>query len=83
MTEAQRKPFFRRLYGSWLVIAGHFGEVQTSIILFLSYVLAIGPAAILMARKDLLQKKRLAAGESGWNEADSTLPDLGRAKRLF
>jgi len=80
---AAKKPFHRRLYESWLAIAGHFGEVQTSVILFVSYVVAIGPAAMLMSRKDLLHKKRLEAGASAWNDADSAVPDLERAKRLF
>ncbi len=83
MKTVERKPFHRRLYESWLAIAGHFGEVQTSVILFLSYVLAIGPAAVVMSRKDLLHKKRLEAGATAWNDADSTMPDLERAKRLF
>ena len=38
MTEAKPKPFHRRLYEGWLVIAGHFGEVQTSVILFFSFL---------------------------------------------
>ena len=83
MKTVERKPFHRRLYESWLAIAGHFGEVQTSVILFLSYVLAIGPAAVVMSRKDLLHKKRLGAGATAWNDADSAVPDLERAKRLF
>jgi len=36
-----------------------------------------------MARKDLLNKKQLRGGATAWNEADSTVPDLERAKRLF
>lgn len=83
MTETQRKPFYRRLYEGWLVIAGHFGEVQTSVILFFSYVFAIGPVALVMGRKDLLHKKGLGQGETAWSDADTTMPDLDRAKRLF
>jgi hypothetical protein len=83
MSETPRPPFYRRLYEAWLVITGHFGEVQTHVILFFSYVLAIGPAALFMARKDLLNKKQLDPGATAWNDADSTLPDLERAKRLF
>jgi hypothetical protein len=83
MTEAKPKPFYRRLYEGWLVIAGHFGEVQTSVILFFSYVFAIGPVALVMQRKDLLHKKGLRQGDTAWMEADSTMPDLERAKRLF
>jgi hypothetical protein len=82
MTE-QSKPIHRRLYESWLIIAGHFGEVQTLVILFFSYVFAIGPVALVMGRKDLLHKKQLREGPSAWNEADSVVPDLERAKRLF
>ena len=83
MTEAKRKPFYRRLYEGWLVIAGHFGEVQTTVILFFSYVFAIGPVALVMGRKDLLHKKGLGAGDTAWSDADTVMPDLERAKRLF
>jgi len=83
MSEAQdRKPFYRRLYEGWLVIAGHFGEVQTMVVIGLSYVFVIGPVALVMGRKDLLHKRALAPG-SAWNDADSTKPDLERAKRMF
>jgi hypothetical protein len=82
MTEP-RKPFYRRMYEAWLIIAGHFGEVQTLVILFFSYVFAIGPVALFMRRKDLLHKKELHAGPTAWNDADSIVPDLERAKRLF
>lgn len=83
MIEGRSKPFHRRLYEGWLVIAAHFGEVQTSVILFFSYVFAIGPVALVMGRKDLLAKKHLGEGATLWNDADTTLPDLERAKRLF
>jgi hypothetical protein len=78
-----RKPLHRRLYEGWLVIAGHFGEVQTLVVLGLSYVLMMGPVSLIMARKDLLQKRALHSAGSAWNEADTTMPDLERAKRLF
>jgi hypothetical protein len=81
--EQPGKPFHRRLYEGWLVIAGHFGEVQTLVILGLTYVFMIGPASLLTARKDLLHKRELRAAGSAWNEADTTMPDLARAKRLF
>ena len=77
-----RKPFYRKLYEGWLVIAGHFGEVQTTIIIGITYVFVIGPMALVMGRKDLLQKRAGAAG-SVWNDADTTMPDLDRAKRMF
>jgi hypothetical protein len=83
MSEAARKGIGRRLYEGWLVIAGHFGEVQTTVILFLSYVFAIGPVALVMQRKDLLDKKRLRDSPSAWKDADTAGADLERAKRLF
>ena len=83
MSERTSKAFHRRFYEAWLAIAGHFGEVQTTVILFFSYVFAIGPAAIVMARKDLLHKKELGGDATAWTDAESTLPDLERAKRLF
>jgi hypothetical protein len=77
-----RKPFYRRLYEGWLVIAGHFGEVQTMVVIGLSYVLVIGPVALIMGRKDLLHKRALGPG-SAWTDAESDAPDLDRAKRMF
>jgi hypothetical protein len=83
MSDAQRKkPFYRRLYEGWLAIAGHFGECQTLVVIGISYVLVIGPMSLVMGRKDLLQKRALAPG-SAWSDADSELPDLDRAKRMF
>jgi hypothetical protein len=81
----EKKPFHRRLYEGWLTIAGHFGEVQTLVILGLTYVFLIGPASfvIAMTRQDLLHKRELRAAGSAWNEADTTMPDIERAKRLF
>ncbi len=81
--ERSKRPFHRRLYEGWLVIAGHFGEVQTLVILGLTYVLMMGPVSLIMSRKDLLQKRALHGGGTAWNDADTTMPDLERAKRLF
>jgi hypothetical protein len=78
-----RKPFYRRLYEGWMVIAGHFGETQTLVVLGLCYVLVIGPVSIVMSRKDPLHKRALRSQGSAWLDADSTLPDLERARRLF
>ena len=83
MSEAPKpKPFYRRLYEGWLAIAGHFGEVQTMVVIGISYAFVIGPMALIMGRKDLLHKRALPPG-SAWNDADSTMPDLDRAKRMF
>ncbi len=83
MSDAQAPvPIHRRLYEGWLAIAGHFGEVQTLVVVGLSYVLVIGPMALIMRPRDLLHKRTLPPG-SAWNEADTTIPDLARAKRMF
>ena len=55
--------FFRRLYEGWLVIAGHFAEIQTLVILFLIYSLIIGPMATQgdVDDLDLVSRKAAAA----------------------
>ena len=70
----------------WLEIAGAFAEVQTLILLVVTYVIALGPVALVMgaARQDPLHKRLLRVAGSAWNPADSVAsPDLERAKRLF
>lgn len=76
----------RRLYEGWMVIAAHFGEVQTLLIVCAVYVFVIGPVALgaAAARVDLLAKRAVAGKQSNWVPADSTTqPDLERAQRLF
>jgi hypothetical protein len=83
---ASGRPVGRRLYEGWLVIAAHFGEIQTQILVALIYAFAIGPMAIgiALARRDLLHKRELHAPGSAWNEADTVRkPDLARARRMF
>ena len=72
----------RRLYAGWLVLAGRFASIQTLVLLGLFYVTLIGPAwlGISMARRDLLDKRRHAGGDSAWKVADSSPPNLERAK---
>jgi hypothetical protein len=84
--EEAAKPLRRRLYEGWLVIAAHFGEIQTQILVALIYAFAIGPMAIVIAvaRKDFLHKRNLRTPGSAWNEADTVRkPDLERARRMF
>ena len=83
---AEPRSLWRRLYEGWLLIAAHFGEVQTLIVVTLVYGLVMGPVALGAAalRRDLLHKRRLWTEDSAWNEADSAShPDLERARRLF
>lgn len=85
MSEGQTS-FWQRTRSGWLEIAGAFGEVQTLILLVVTYLVAIGPIALFMtaARQDLLHKRLMRVAGSAWNPADSTTsPDLERAKRLF
>lgn len=74
--------FFKRLYAGWLAVAGRFGHAQTNVILGIFYTFLIGPAALLsrLAGRDLLDKRHLGAGDTAWREADSSPPDLERAK---
>ena len=79
-------PVWRRLYEGWLVIAAHFGEVQTLIVVTLVYLIGIGPMSLIIAltRRDLLHKRALRLPDSAWQDADTvSSPDLERAKRLF
>ena len=76
----------RRLYEGWLVIAAHFGEVQTLVIVCVVYVFVLGPLAggAAAARRDLLAKRGFGEARSAWLPADSVAsPDLERARRLF
>jgi hypothetical protein len=80
------KKLGRRLYEGWMVIAGHFGEVQTLLIVCAVYVFVVGPVALGAAaiRADLLAKRAVAGNQSAWVPADSTPnPDVERAQRLF
>lgn len=86
MTEAGHGPVWRRLYEGWLLVAAHFGEVQTRIVVFLVYALAIGPMALIIqvTRRDLLHKRGLKQPDSAWGEADTvSSPEVERAKRMF
>jgi len=76
----------RRLRQGWLELAGHFGEVQTLLIVCAVYLFVIGPTAVIatLIGRDLLAKRGFDGTASAWNDADSvSTPDLARAKRLF
>lgn len=70
----------RRLLGGWMLIAGRFGSVQTTLLLVLFYGALIGPMGLAMAigRSDPLGRRR--CGDSAWSDADTAKPDLERAK---
>jgi hypothetical protein len=74
--------FLKRLYAGWMAVAGRFGHAQTHVILGIFYAFLIGPAAVLsrLAGRDLLDKRHLGAGDTAWRDADSSPPDLERAK---
>ena len=78
--------FARRLQQGWLELAGHFGEVQTLLIVCAVYLFVIGPSALIVTLmgRDLLTKRGFDGAASAWDDADSVSnPDLARAKRLF
>ncbi len=72
----------RRLYAGWMVVAARFGSTQTLLMLGLFYATLIGPASLVsrLAGGDLLDKRHLGAGDTAWREADTSPPDLERAK---
>jgi hypothetical protein len=73
---------WRKLYLGWMTIAGRFGGIQTMVILVFFYVFLVGPVAGIsrIGRRDYLQKAPLPPGETAWSVADSSPPDLERAK---
>ena len=78
-------PLHRRMLHGWLEIAGHFGEVQTLVLLGIVYLFVIGPTAVVarLAGRDFLAKRRLRDPGTAWQEADSATGDLERAKHPF
>jgi len=77
-------PVHRRLQNGWMAIVARFGFVQTLVILALSYVLLIGPVALLgaLSRRDLLDKRTPRGGGSAWNDSESGHADFERAKQM-
>ena len=77
--------FWRRLLGGWLLIAGHFGEAQTLVLLGLIYSLVLGPAALIsrVAGNDFLTKRGLRQPGSAWCDADGRPSDLENLKQPF
>jgi hypothetical protein len=75
----------RRLLAGWNAIVARFGFAQTLVILAGFYAFVIGPGALVvsLARRDLLDRRRLRAGDSAWRSADSAAPDLERAKHEY
>ena len=47
---ASEAPVWRRLLNGWMAIAGHFGFVQTLLLLVLFYALLIGPVWTVTAK---------------------------------
>jgi hypothetical protein len=77
------KRFLSALYKYWMRFARVLGIIQTTIILFLIYVLLFGPARLflLLAGKDLLDKRKKPL-QSFWLEA-SLESSLERSYRQF
>ena len=77
-------PLWRRLLAGWMVIAEHFGGVQTLVLLGFIYVFVIGPVSLVQAlgRRDQLDKRTLGTSGTAWRESESGGNDLERAKLL-
>lgn len=76
---------WRQLLAGWNAIVGRFGFAQTLVILALFYALIIGPAAVVVTvmRRDLLDRRGLRADGTAWRAADSSEPNLERARHTF
>jgi hypothetical protein len=74
----------RRLLAGWTTLAGHFGFVQTLVLVGFFYVALVGPVALVMRGlgRDLLDKRMRDADGTAWRDADSAAPDLERAQRM-
>jgi hypothetical protein len=77
-----RVKLHRRLLDGWGAIVARFGFVQTLVILALFYALLLGPVGLgaRLTRRDLLGKRGLRTQGTAWSDADSSAPDLERAK---
>ena len=69
----------------WMTFVHALGRVQTAILLFLIYVLVIGPVSLLLRlsrRGDLLQIEKPAGGTT-WSPKPSVPTDIARCERQF
>ncbi|MDH3213356.1 MAG: hypothetical protein OEM05_12810 [Myxococcales bacterium] len=75
---------WRKLLDGWKAIAGHFGSVQTLVLLAFFYAVLIGPVSVAIAigRSDPLDRRSLGSSGSAWRDADTAGADLERAKRI-
>ena len=72
----------KRLYQGWMAIAGRFCGIQTVVLLAFFYFFLMGPVSAFtrLAGADYLDKRQLDRSRSGWRDAESSPPDLERAK---
>jgi len=69
----------------WMAFAHRLGQIQTAIILFLVYVLLIGPLSLLLrlfGRGDLLEMRR-RPGTSFAHQKEQIPSDAERCERQF
>jgi hypothetical protein len=73
---------WRRLYQGWMAIAARFGGIQTAVLLVFFYVFLVGPVAAIsrLSGRDYLEKSPLDPAHSAWHDAETSPPDLERAK---
>ena len=76
---------FTAIKRGWMVFAHALGRVQTAILLFLVYVLAVGPMAFMLrvvGRRDLLELRR-PVGTSFAHSKRQVPTDGERCERQF
>jgi hypothetical protein len=73
---------WQRLKHGWLAIVARFGGIQTLVLLAFFYAFLVGPVAGIarLGGRDFLDKRHLDRAQSGWRDADTSPPDLERAK---
>lgn len=77
-------PILRRLWGLWKAFAHRLGQVQTTIILSVVYLIAIGPISLIsrVLGRDLLAQRRHER-PSYWVALPEVTSTLERARKQF
>jgi hypothetical protein len=76
---------FATLKHGWMRFAHYLGQIQTAILLFLIYVLVIGPLSVVLrvlGRQDLLEMRR--SKSASFAHSKTQVPtDAARCERQF
>jgi len=84
--------FFKLLYQYWIKFGKLLGFITTTIILFITYIVMIGPISLILrvSGKDLLDKRIIENGDSDakesltfWNPKPPTETSLEMSRHQF